>query len=108
MWRYKLLHATGWYVVYVFSVGFLDTRLIGMVHLGVLVFAVAVSSTSIACPGTTHDHDHEYARRALPPARLPIPKRPLEWGDVNVIHTTDSHGWLLGHQKATPPEPDYR
>ncbi|EGO00572.1 hypothetical protein SERLA73DRAFT_166873 [Serpula lacrymans var. lacrymans S7.3] len=28
-------------------------------------------------------------------------------GDFNVIHTTDTHGWLLGHQKLSFPEPDY-
>ncbi|PIL33613.1 hypothetical protein GSI_04236 [Ganoderma sinense ZZ0214-1] len=33
--------------------------------------------------------------------------RPLVWGDVNIIHTTDSHGWLLGHQKTSFPEPNY-
>ncbi|KAH8112352.1 Metallo-dependent phosphatase-like protein [Phellopilus nigrolimitatus] len=40
---------------------------------------------------------------------MPItaPARPLVWSDFNVIHTTDSHGWLLGHQKASPPEPNY-
>ncbi|KAL4249233.1 Calcineurin-like phosphoesterase domain-containing protein [Abortiporus biennis] len=32
---------------------------------------------------------------------------PLEWGDVNIIHTTDTHGWLLGHQKTSFPEPNY-
>ncbi|KIO23880.1 hypothetical protein M407DRAFT_15501 [Tulasnella calospora MUT 4182] len=31
---------------------------------------------------------------------------PLEWGDVNFIHTTDTHGWLLGHQKFSEPEPN--
>lgn len=25
------------------------------------------------------------------------PSRPLEWGDFNVLHTTDTHGWLAGH-----------
>ncbi|KAG8922642.1 hypothetical protein FRC00_007180, partial [Tulasnella sp. 408] len=34
------------------------------------------------------------------------PSRPLEWGDVNFIHTTDTHGWLLGHQKVSEPEPN--
>ncbi|KAG8899457.1 hypothetical protein FRB99_006702 [Tulasnella sp. 403] len=34
------------------------------------------------------------------------PDRPLVWGDVNIIHTSDSHGWLLGHQKASEPEPN--
>ncbi|GFZ45016.1 hypothetical protein JCM24511_02742 [Saitozyma sp. JCM 24511] len=34
--------------------------------------------------------------QVLPP--LPVPTRPLEWGDVNFLSTSDTHGWLLGHQ----------
>ncbi|KAI0369047.1 hypothetical protein BV20DRAFT_424119 [Pilatotrama ljubarskyi] len=60
-----------------------------------------------ACPGEEHDHAHEHSRRAFPQTHLTPPSRPLEWGDVNIIHTTDSHGWLLGHQKASFPEPNY-
>ncbi|KAI9441822.1 Metallo-dependent phosphatase-like protein [Lactarius indigo] len=58
-----------------------------------------------ACPDG--DHTHEHARRAVPQAPLTRPSRPLVWGDVNIIHTTDSHGWLLGHQKPSFPEPNF-
>ncbi|KAL8280258.1 hypothetical protein RQP46_007372 [Phenoliferia psychrophenolica] len=27
------------------------------------------------------------------------PYRELDWGEVNIISTTDTHGWLLGHQR---------
>jgi 2',3'-cyclic-nucleotide 2'-phosphodiesterase (5'-nucleotidase family) len=27
------------------------------------------------------------------------PKAPLEWGQINFLHTTDTHGWLEGHIK---------
>lgn len=27
------------------------------------------------------------------------PKVPLEWGQINFLHTTDTHGWLEGHLK---------
>jgi 2',3'-cyclic-nucleotide 2'-phosphodiesterase (5'-nucleotidase family) len=27
------------------------------------------------------------------------PRAPLEWGQLNFIHTTDTHGWLEGHLK---------
>ncbi|KAK8155749.1 Metallo-dependent phosphatase-like protein [Phyllosticta citrichinensis] len=27
------------------------------------------------------------------------PKGPLEWGQINFLHTTDTHGWLEGHIK---------
>ncbi|KAJ1311134.1 hypothetical protein OPQ81_009635 [Rhizoctonia solani] len=35
------------------------------------------------------------------------PKGPLPWGDINIIHTSDTHGWLLGHTKNQWPEPNY-
>ncbi|TFY66095.1 hypothetical protein EVG20_g4990 [Dentipellis fragilis] len=54
-----------------------------------------------------HDTDASLIRRAFPSVPLPAPTRPLVWGDVNIIHTTDSHGWLLGHQKTSWPEPNY-
>ena len=25
---------------------------------------------------------------------------PLEWEDINTLHTTDTHEWFLGHQKS--------
>ncbi|KZP12981.1 Metallo-dependent phosphatase, partial [Athelia psychrophila] len=59
-----------------------------------------------AC-GDDHDHTHALQRRAYPTAPLTPPTRALEWGDLNIIHTTDSHGWLLGHQKPSFPEPNY-
>ena len=53
-----------------------------------------------------HENDHSTGAALVPP--LTLPTRPLQWGDVNIIHTTDSHGWLLGHQKTSFPEPNYR
>ncbi|EMD32950.1 hypothetical protein CERSUDRAFT_118376 [Gelatoporia subvermispora B] len=67
---------------------------------------LAAASVVSAC-GDDHDHAHEHQRRAFPSTQLPIPSRPLVWGDVNVIATTDTHGWLLGHQKTSWPEPNY-
>lgn len=58
--------------------------------------------------GCGEGQDHEHARRAYPTTKLRPPSRPLEWGDFNVLHTTDTHGWLLGHQKESWPEPNYR
>ncbi|KAG0224927.1 hypothetical protein BGW42_004753 [Actinomortierella wolfii] len=44
-------------------------------------------------------------RRSQPGAIQPPPVdlRPLTWGDVNFISTTDTHGWLGGH----PNDPNY-
>ncbi|KAI0741024.1 Metallo-dependent phosphatase-like protein [Earliella scabrosa] len=74
--------------------------------------ALSLAATAVrACPGEEHEHAHahahEHGRRAFPQTHLAPPTRPLVWGDVNIIHTTDSHGWLLGHQKASFPEPNY-
>lgn len=62
-----------------------------------------------ACAGDVHDaHVHEHlSKREYPQVPITPPYRPLVWGDFNVIHTTDTHGWLLGHQKESFPEPDY-
>ncbi|KAI0090834.1 Metallo-dependent phosphatase-like protein [Irpex rosettiformis] len=69
---------------------------------------LALLALVAACPGEhNHDHDHVHFKREFPSAPLTPPSRPLVWGDVNIIHTTDSHGWLLGHQKASFPEPNY-
>ncbi|KAF7968586.1 hypothetical protein HWV62_30081 [Athelia sp. TMB] len=67
-----------------------------------LLLAAAVR----AC-GDDHAHDHGLRKRAYPQVPLTAPTRPLQWGDINIIHTTDSHGWLLGHQKPSFPEPNY-
>lgn len=75
-------------------------QLVSLVNLVVLAWA---------CPDEEHDHHgHSHSKRAFPSTTLTLPSRPLEWGDINFIHTTDSHGWLLGHQKQSFPEPNYR
>ncbi|KAL5498030.1 hypothetical protein ACEPAH_2961 [Sanghuangporus vaninii] len=38
---------------------------------------------------------------------ITTPRRPLELCDLNALRTTDTHGWLLGHQEPSPPEPNY-
>ncbi|CAO2653970.1 Nn.00g107030.m01.CDS01 [Neocucurbitaria sp. VM-36] len=44
-------------------------------------------------------------RRMQPDAQnaTTCPRGPLEWGQINFLHTTDTHGWLEGHIK----EPNY-
>ena len=39
------------------------------------------------------------ARAAQPGAVRPVaaPMRDLTWGQLNFLHTTDTHGWLGGH-----------
>ncbi|EPQ55276.1 hypothetical protein GLOTRDRAFT_76623, partial [Gloeophyllum trabeum ATCC 11539] len=75
-----------------------------------LAFALISTLVGLAA-GCGDDHDHDHAghlhKRLYPQTQLTPPSRPLEWGNLNIIHTTDSHGWLLGHQKASFPEPNY-
>ncbi|KAG2046192.1 hypothetical protein BDR06DRAFT_1014935 [Suillus hirtellus] len=75
-----------------------------------ILLGLALCST--ACAGDhlhardSHAHEH-LERREYPQVPLTPPHRPLVWGDLNVIHTTDTHGWLLGHQKTSWAEPYY-
>ncbi|KAF8527014.1 Metallo-dependent phosphatase-like protein [Hysterangium stoloniferum] len=45
------------------------------------------------------------------PSLITPPSNPLVWGDVSensrVLNHADTHGWLAGHTKLTPPEPNY-
>ncbi|KAJ6597105.1 Metallo-dependent phosphatase-like protein [Mycena vulgaris] len=73
---------------------------------------LALAGIAAAC-GDDHTHaardghDHSHAKREVPSSPLTPPSRPLTWGALNIVHTTDSHGWLLGHQKTSFPEPNY-
>ncbi|KAJ1300347.1 hypothetical protein OPQ81_005167 [Rhizoctonia solani] len=62
--------------------------------LGALGAATLVSSNPVSRPRDPSD----------PSIPVPVPTRPLEWGDVNVLHTTDIHGWISGHSKDVYPE----
>ncbi|KAF4637576.1 hypothetical protein G7Y89_g499 [Cudoniella acicularis] len=66
--------------------------------------AAAIGSVTAcdSCYGLTDEVVHErLARRMQLEAEnaLTRPKAPLEWGQLNVLHTTDTHGWLEGHLK---------
>jgi len=59
------------------------------------------------CYGPLHDDVvlTRNVRRMQPDAQnaTTMPRGPLEWGQINFLHTTDTHGWLEGHIK----EPNY-
>jgi 2',3'-cyclic-nucleotide 2'-phosphodiesterase (5'-nucleotidase family) len=80
-----------------------------MVLVAATLLCLALRGAACAGDHARDVHVHEYMeKREYPQVPLTPPYRPLVWGDFNVIHTTDTHGWLLGHQKASFPEPDYR
>ncbi|EEP82270.1 conserved hypothetical protein [Uncinocarpus reesii 1704] len=60
---------------------------------------------TIACSGCYGPSDlNQHARlvRRMQPEALNAttkPRGPLEWGQINFLHTTDTHGWLAGHLK---------
>lgn len=66
-------------------------------------------SLARSCPGM--DHDHGLAPRSQRGSTQPSGGkslvRPLTWGQINVVHTTDIHGWYQGHLAASQPEPNY-
>lgn len=37
------------------------------------------------------------AEQPSAPSPRPAPLRSLQWGQLNFLHTTDTHGWLAGH-----------
>ncbi len=54
------------------------------------------------CYGPQNDVVHtRNVRRMQPDAQNATvkPRAPLEWGQLNFLHTTDTHGWLAGHLK---------
>ncbi|GAA5938144.1 hypothetical protein JCM3775_005356 [Rhodotorula graminis] len=66
-----------------------------------LVALAAALQLPFAPPSSLAD-----SSRALqqPDSTPPVdyPYRQLPWGEVNVLATTDTHGWLLGHQRNEP------
>ncbi|KAF7330521.1 Metallophos domain-containing protein [Mycena venus] len=79
-----------------------------MRSLILLVFAgVALACGDDHAHAARDGHVHDHSKREFPSAKLTPPSRPLTWGSLNILHTTDSHGWLLGHQKPSFPEPNY-
>lgn len=53
----------------------------------------------VSCVPTNQQDDKQLSRRMQPDAQDVLPKRQLEWGQINFIHTTDLHGWYEGHMK---------
>lgn len=76
-------------------------------HIPGVIAAIAASASACegdhSCYGPLKDDVvlTRNVRRMQPDARnaTTTPKAPLEWGQINFLHTTDTHGWLEGHIK---------
>ncbi|KAH7107878.1 Metallo-dependent phosphatase-like protein [Auriculariales sp. MPI-PUGE-AT-0066] len=73
--------------------------------MGFARVVLAVTSVFVVSRGS----QAALVRRQQPDATLTtgFPYSPLPWGDINIVATTDSHGWMLGHTKGSYPEPNY-
>ena len=66
------------------------------------LFATAIYACE-DCYASPRDQAHaRNVRRMQPDAQGAVakPRGPLQWGQLNFLHTTDTHGWLEG--SATP------
>jgi len=67
------------------------------------VLAIAASASACdSCYGPQDNVVHtRNVRRMQPDAQNATvqPRAPLDWGMINFLHTTDTHGWLEGHIK---------
>lgn len=70
--------------------------------LAVAALAITHATACDECYGPTNFITHErIVRRMQPDAQGAAygPTRELEWGQINFLQTTDTHGWLEGHIK---------
>ncbi|KAG4440478.1 hypothetical protein IFR05_004013 [Cadophora sp. M221] len=70
-----------------------------LVRLGTILGS-AIACDSCYGPFSAVVHER-LVRRIQPGSNTTIaePRGPLEWGELNFLHTTDTHGWLEGHLK---------
>ncbi|KAK1961848.1 calcineurin-like phosphoesterase [Colletotrichum sublineola] len=75
---------------------------LGSGSLALLALAAGTPAV-LACESCEHPERDvvmtRHVRRAQPDAQAAVeaPRGPLSWGQLNFLHTTDTHGWLEGH-----------
>ncbi|KAK1589959.1 calcineurin-like phosphoesterase [Colletotrichum navitas] len=68
-----------------------------------LLVLTAGTPAVLACGSCEHPEQDvvltRNVRRAQPDSQAAVdaPRGPLSWGQLNFLHTTDTHGWLEGH-----------
>lgn len=69
--------------------------------LGALIVIPGVLACSSCSSSIGHVEHVRHVKRMQPEALNATygPTRALEWGQLNFLHTTDTHGWLEGHLK---------
>ncbi|KAI0852156.1 Metallo-dependent phosphatase-like protein [Daldinia vernicosa] len=76
------------------------------VNSAVVLGVLGLIRNAVACSGCSGSVGHvvehvRHVKRMQPDAINATygPTRALEWGQLNFLHTTDTHGWLEGHLK---------
>lgn len=64
--------------------------------ISILVLATSTIASAQQIPLQAVPHATLASDNALS-STLPKPTRPLQWGTLNILSTTDTHGWLRGH-----------
>ncbi|KDE05657.1 hypothetical protein MVLG_04028 [Microbotryum lychnidis-dioicae p1A1 Lamole] len=77
-----------------------SVALMGSLWLGTTTLAATPQIAFQAFPGRPASMPLQQPGSGPDPTDRPY--RALPWGDVNIISTTDTHGWLLGHQNREP------
>lgn len=75
-------------------------RLLSLV--GLVAYGITAVLACESCYGPSDYVQHKRLVRRMQPESLNAtskPRGPLEWGQINFLHTTDTHGWLEGHLK---------
>ncbi|KAK2593756.1 hypothetical protein QQS21_008517 [Conoideocrella luteorostrata] len=77
-------------------------KALGLIGGGVIAALPVALACGDDCYGPMNKVEHVRQVKRMQPGALNAkygPKGPLEWGQVNFMHTTDTHGWLEGHLK---------
>lgn len=75
-----------------------------------LIASIASFLTLIqSCPEHEHHGQHHFSTLRFSNSKSSTggAVRSLQWGDVQIIHTTDIHGWYSKEAGSTEPEPDF-
>lgn len=70
--------------------------------LCLVTYGIIAVQACESCYGPSNHVQQKRLVRRMQPESLNAtskPRDPLEWGQINFLHTTDTNGWLEGHLK---------